>query len=363
MAEILTPSQENIQTCAKAIQAGGIVGIPTETVYGLAADVFNEKALGLIYQTKDRPSFNPLIVHVQEGSTLEDLEKQNLIDLSEMEEPAKKTTRNLIQKFWPGPLTLVLPKNKKVPDLATAGLKTVAIRMPKHPVTQNLLRESHTPLAAPSANRSGKISPTSAQAVLEELNHQKFPILDGGPSEIGLESTVLSVEFNGTVRLLRPGSVTEEQIIEVAEISGIESAHTKKPKSPGMSLIHYAPSKPLLILPSSVLDLTYTSASELIRKHFPDPPFQKLRAGVLLMSGDASMAEIYLSGLLGLNTVHKNLSQNGNLTEIAKNLFKDMRAFDAEKIDFILVEPCPSEAGLGYAIMDRLKRAQTKSNS
>jgi L-threonylcarbamoyladenylate synthase len=361
MAKILEPTPENILVCAKAIQSGDIVGVPTETVYGLAANVFNNSALTKVYQTKDRPAFNPLIAHVHEIKDLISLEKLGLIDVSKMAPAAKKTAEALMARFWPGPLTLILPKNSKVPDFATSGLSTIAIRAPKHPVMQQLIQKAETPLAAPSANRSGHVSPTSAKAVDEELGGSISHILDGGPCEIGLESTVVAINDDGRVQLLRPGAITRENILEVVEMTSV--GDSQKILSPGLLANHYAPSKPLLLLPSSVLNLNFTNSTELIRKLFPGKPFQQLKAGVLLMSGDADMAEIYLSGLLGLNTICRKLSVTGDLREVGKNLFKEIRDLDSQKIDLILVEPCNSEAGLGHAIMDRLRRAQFKINA
>jgi L-threonylcarbamoyladenylate synthase len=358
MAKILEPTPENIIECAKAIQSGDIVGVPTETVYGLAANVFNNSALTKVYQTKDRPAFNPLIAHVYDAKDLVALEKLGLIDASKLPPAAKTTAEKLITKFWPGPLTIVLPKNAKVPDFATAGLSTIAIRAPKHPVMQQLIQKAETPLAAPSANRSGHVSPTTAQAVDEELGKSINNILDGGPCEIGLESTVVTIADDGKVQLLRPGAITRENIQEIADMTSV--GDSQKILSPGLLANHYAPSKPLLLLPSAVLSLNFTNSTELIRKQFPGKPFQQLKAGVLLMSGDTDMAEIYLSGLLGLNTICRKLSVTGDLREVAKNLFKEIRNLDSQKIDLILVEPCNSEAGLGHAIMDRLRRAQVK---
>jgi L-threonylcarbamoyladenylate synthase len=256
-AQIVAPTPANIELAARILKQGGIVAMPTETVYGLAGNAFEASSLSKIFLAKERPTFDPLIVHIApEKATLADLMREQLIYPHDLADTAVKRIDALIRKFWPGSLTLVLPKSDLVPDLATSGLETVAIRAPKHPVARALIRELGLGICAPSANRFGRISPTSAADVLEELGDRIDEILDGGPCEIGLESTILRMTEKGEAILLRPGAVSREEIEAFLGAKVIEPANghpTGGPQiAPGRLASHYAPTKPLQILANPV---------------------------------------------------------------------------------------------------------------
>ncbi len=310
----------NIATINKAVEflhSGKLVAFPTETVYGLGADATNDLAVAEIFAVKGRPSFNPLIVHVRDASMAKEFVVWN--------ELADK----LMQKFSPGPLSIVLPRkqNSRISLLASAGGDTVAIRIPSGKVAQELLKASGLPIAAPSANRSGRISPTTAQHVYEEL-HDGLPlIIDGGNCEVGLESTVVDLSGNDIV-ILRPGAITRE-MLEQALNRKAYSVHDTKGllKSPGLLASHYAPMLPLR--------LNAASAS-------PDEALLAFGRNIL------SNAKYML-----------NLSEEGNLKEAAANLFAGLRKLDKPGVySAIAVMPIP-DTGIGVAINDRLKRAAT----
>ena len=316
--------------------------MPTETVYGLAGDAFSLNALTKIFATKERPTFDPLIVHIVDRAQLE-----ICVDFTKMSSIAKNRAESLMAAFWPGPLTLVLPKRPEVPDLATSGLPTVAIRMPSHPVARALIREGGTPLAAPSANRFGRISPTRAQDVFQELGDRIGWILEGGRCEVGLESTVVQVEENGDLILLRPGGISSSDIGKIAKAALLKPASDGVIQAPGMLKSHYAPLKPLKILPGPVLSLQ----KERIEYS------KKGTLGLLLFSGDLEKSVSCFRSLTGQPVIARVLSASGNLEEAARNLFAELRFLDASEARMIFAEPCPSQEGLGHAISDRLKRA------
>ena len=301
---------------ARLILQGRLVALPTETVYGLAGDAANDAAVAAIFAAKDRPEFNPLIVHVPGGAAADRL---GILDARAV---------GLIRRFWPGPLTLVTHRRPRAPLslLVSAGLDTVALRAPAHPVAQALLRFCGRPLAAPSANRSGRVSPTSAAHVAESLGGAVDLILDAGPCRIGLESTV--VDLTGpAARLLRPGAVTLEDL--EAELGPVESpaevgGADARPSSPGQLPSHYAPRLPLR------LEATSVAADEALLAFGPTPP-----GGAL---------------------VTLNLSPRGDLTEAAAHLFAHLHALDRSGARAIAAMPVP-EHGLGRAINDRLRRA------
>lgn len=311
---LVKATEETILAAADALARGDLVAFPTETVYGLGADARNGKAVARIFEVKGRPQFNPLIVHVA------DLKAAR--DVAEFPPLAIK----LAQKFWPGALTLVLTRNERsgISDLVSAGLDTIALRVPAHPVAQQLLKSSGVPIAAPSANRSGHVSPTRAQHVFNDLMDRPAFILDGGPTEVGLESTVVGFDSN-QVYLLRSGGIPRAQIEEVAGVGLIEPPKEgERPVSPGQLLSHYAP-----------------------------------HAGLRLDAKDARSGEAYLGfgpQMPAISGINKNLSAAGDLTEAAANLFAALRELDAAGPDMIAVAPIPNE-GLGEAINDRLKRA------
>ncbi|MBP8235847.1 L-threonylcarbamoyladenylate synthase [Rhizorhabdus sp.] len=304
----ISPADEaGIAAAAEAIGRGRPVAVPTETVYGLAGDATSGDAVAAIYTAKGRPSFNPLIVHV-DGMAM----AETIAIFSPL-------ARRLADAFWPGPLTLVLPLAEAAPvaRLTTAGLSTVAVRMPAHPVMRSLIARCGRPLAAPSANASGSISATRAEHAAQSLAGRIELVLDGGPTEVGIESTIVAVE-DERLRLLRPGSVTPEML---AETSGVPlSLHDNgKIEAPGQMLSHYAPSKAVRLDAAERRDDEYL-------------------IGYGAIEGDAS------------------LSRSGDLAEAAARLFDLLYAADAAAAPAIAVAPIP-DVGLGIAINDRLRRA------
>jgi L-threonylcarbamoyladenylate synthase len=308
-----------IRQAAEIIRGGGIVAFPTETVYGLGANGYNPLAVARVFEVKRRPSFDPLILHVADPSDVEKLVKGIPLD-------AKK----LMEKFWPGPLTVVLLKEENIPDIVTAGLPSIAVRMPDHPMALSLIKESKCPIAAPSANPFGYLSPTTAEHVREQLGDQVDLILDGGPCTVGVESTIVSF-LDGKSRLLRPGGVSLEEIESVIGEVEISPIKEDKPSAPGMLSRHYAPRTPI------VLDWSEKSLDS----------YKGRRIGLLAFRKPGA----------SLNFNHiEVLSKKGDLREAAANLFTAIRRLDDLKLDLILAESVP-EIGLGRAIMDRLLRA------
>ena len=309
---VVTPATPEAIACAAALlRAGRLVAFPTETVYGLGSDATNDRAVAAIFAAKGRPRFNPLIVHVPDLAEAETLAVFN--------EPA----RSAAARFWPGPLSLVLPRQPAagLSLLASAGLDTVAVRVPAHPIAQALLREAVRPVAAPSANRSGRVSATEPAHVAEDLGDAVALILDGGPTPVGLESTVL--DLSGTSpALLRPGAVTLEALADL--LGPIALPGSAQPKSPGMLASHYAPCLPVR------LAATEARPGEALLAFGPDAP--------------PGCAEVLW------------LSRSGDLAEAAANLFAMLRRLDRPSFAGIAVMPIP-EHGLGLAINDRLRRA------
>jgi L-threonylcarbamoyladenylate synthase len=317
MAEIGT----DIQKAADLLNEGKLVAIPTETVYGLAANAFNEEAVLKIFEAKNRPHFDPLIVH----SSSPEWTKQHVDNIP-------PTAITLMDEFWPGPLTLVLPKKDFVPDLVTSGLDTVAVRVPSHPMTSDLIQRLDFPLAAPSANPFGYISPTSAQHVNDQLGDKVDYILDGGPTKVGLESTIVGFE-EGKPVIYRLGGLGIDLIQEVIGEVGVRLNQSSDPMAPGMLKSHYAPAKPLYL----------GNPESLIR----DLNGQKIGFLGFMKKIDSITGENQLI-----------LSEKGDLQEAAVNLFAFMRLFENLDVDVIVAEEVP-EVGLGKAINDRLRRAAT----
>jgi L-threonylcarbamoyladenylate synthase len=311
-----------ILEAAQIIKRGGVVAFPTETVYGLGADAFNPLAVARVFEVKKRPSFDPLIVHVDRYAHLEKL-------VAEIPSDAKK----LIERFWPGPLTVVLLKSEEVPEIVTAGLLTVAIRMPDHPIALRLIETAGSPIAAPSANPFGYLSPTTAEHVREQLGHEIDFILDGGPCRVGVESTILAFS-EGRPELLRPGGLSLEEIESTIGKVDARRIEGRKPGAPGMLPTHYAPRTPMILRSRS------------------------------RMAGACQKGKV---GILALRRIEENLggeqieilSEKGDLREAAANLFAAIRRLDALNLDLIVAETVPEE-GLGLAIMDRLRRASHK---
>ena len=302
-----------ISRAAQRLRAGQLVAFPTETVYGLGGDATSDAAVAAIFAAKGRPRFNPLIVHVPGLAEAE--------AIAAFDDRARQAAR----RVWPGPLTLVLRRREDsgVSLLASAGLDTIAVRAPVHPVAQALLRETGRPLAAPSANRSGRVSPTEAAHVATELGERVALILDGGPCAVGLESTVLDVT-GGTPRLLRPGGVTLEALTELLGPVAVGGDDAAAPRSPGQLASHYAP-----LLPLRMNAVSARPGEALLAFGAPTPP------------GFAAVL---------------NLSPTGDLTEAAANLFALLRRLDRPEFSGIAAMPIPGK-GLGRAINDRLRRA------
>lgn len=314
------PEQANkIGRAAKILREGGLVALPTETVYGLGANALDARAVARIFEAKRRPHFDPLIVHIT-----------SLDQLTELAAEFPDKARRLTERFWPGPLTVVLPKTDAVPDLVTSGLPTVAVRMPAHPAALELIRRANRPIAAPSANLFGSVSPTRAEHVREQLGDQVDCILDGGPCAVGVESTIIS--FTGpTPVVLRPGGIGVEAIESVIGPVEIAGRSDKRPLSPGRLERHYATRTPLRLCDEVAC-----------------PPTGK-RTG-LLTPGPATR-----DGFAAVEV----LSESGSLPEAAANLFAAMRRLDAAGLDLIIAVAAVNE-GIGRAINDRLYRASQK---
>lgn len=312
MAEI----GKDINKAKQLLKQGQLVAIPTETVYGLAANALDAEAVTGIFQAKNRPFFDPLIIHVSSFSKAS-LYAENI--------PEK--ARYLAEAFWPGPVTLLLDKKDHIPDLVTAGLPTVGIRCPDHPITGGLLQDLDFPLAAPSANPFGYVSPTTPQHVNDQLGDRVAYILDGGPCRIGIESTIIGFD-NGMGTVYRFGGMSLEDIEKVIGKVSTPVNTSSNPKSPGQLHSHYAPGKKIIL----------GDLEELI------PQFVSQKVGILTFQKDFHRPFQHI------------LSRSGNLEEAARNFFHALRAFDKLPIALILAEYVP-DTGLGKAINDRLRRA------
>ncbi len=324
---ILKPTEENIALCGKALREGKLVAFPTETVYGLGANAFLPEAVARIFEVKERPKFDPLIVHI---ANMDDIKE--IANLGLMDNLQKNLLFKLIENFWPGPLTVVLPKNEKVPRIVTAGLDTVAVRMPSHPVARALIEKAGIPVAAPSANKFSRLSPTRAEHVAAQIGKEIDFIIDAGRTPLGVESTVIDLTHIPPV-LLRPGGLPLEQIIET--IGPVELSKSTPdevhPKSPGMLKKHYAPSKPLHLLEDIY--------------NFEPPPGSALLA---LTEPEPSVRQRYVKVEV--------LSPKGDLREAASNLFDALHRLENSEAKVIYAQSVP-EKGLGRAIMDRLRKA------
>ncbi len=316
----MTIISDNIEKAVEILQEGDLVAIPTETVYGLAGNIYNEAAIRKIFEVKQRPLFNPLIVHLHSIEQVDDIAS---------EFPAK--AKQLAEAFWPGSLTLVLKKNPTIPDVITAGKDTVAVRIPNHPVTLELLKLLPFPLAAPSANPFNRISPTSAQHVEAYFKDSIRMILDGGDCKNGLESTIIGFENNEPV-LYRLGSISKEEIEKVVGEVKVKNREENTPNAPGMLVKHYAPKTKMYL----VDDLTDCSVD-----------MENKRVGLLSFTGAADMSRF--------NHV-EILSESGDMAEAAANLYKALHKLDEMQLDIIIAERLP-DIGLGKSINDRLERA------
>lgn len=311
---VVSSTPEQIERAAALLRNGGVIAFPTETVYGLGANAFDARAVARIFEIKRRPSFDPLIVHVADDAILGRVTR-NLPD----------SARLLMRRFWPGPLTLVLERGDEIPLIVTSGMETVAVRMPSHPVAMTLLRSAGIPIAAPSANPFGALSPTRASHVIRAIGDQVDLILDDGPTPLGIESTVVQLEPKP--QLLRPGALPVEEIENVIGTIERDSGIEDRPRAPGRLASHYAPRAPLRIVSS--------------------PPAEAQRADC---------------GFLGFTDAPQGyaavriLSERGDLREAAARLFEALHDLDELGLRRIDVQRMP-EAGLGLAIMDRLSRA------
>ena len=308
--------QEQITIAAKHIQEGRLVAFPTETVYGLGANALDPIAVAKIFELKERPTFDPLIVHI---ASLEDVRK--------LTKNSDIRVKLLADKFWPGPLTIILPKSDLVPDIVTSGLETVGIRMPDNAIALDLIRQSGCPIAAPSANKFGQVSPTKAKHVRKQLPDVDY-LLDGGSAQVGIESTIISLNNKG-FEILRHGVITREEIEQIIPYFAIEENDKTNIVSPGMLKSHYSPVKPIYIL-----------------DHKLPEHFEKSKAGLLSFTGidcaDYKIVEL--------------LTDDKDLRTCAVNLFAAIHRLEDADIAYIAAEPVP-ETGIGIAIMDKLRKA------
>ena len=323
-------TEKDIEAAAAILRAGGLVGIPTETVYGLGANGLDPAAVRRIFEAKGRPQDNPLILHIPDPSWLE----RYCRDV-----PA--AARRLAEQFWPGPLTMILPRRALVPDEVTCGLETVGVRCPDHPVTLAIIRAAGVPVAAPSGNRSGRPSPTCARHMLEDMEGRIQAVVDGGPCGVGVESTIVDLTLP-VPRLLRPGGLPLEALEAVLGRVDVDRAvtaplsHGEKPRAPGMKYRHYAPQAP-----------------------------------VTVVTGDGAAAAAYIRRQAGANTgvicfgeyrdrfpgcTVRSIGPAGDRGEQARRVFDALRSFDGTPVTAIFAQ-CPGEEGLGLAVANRLKKA------
>lgn len=364
--EKLGSDESGILRAAQLLLEGKTVALPTETVYGLGANCFDASAVTKVFEAKERPTFDPLIVHVTEElikntkaeTWVEGLNRLGLLDALSLSEKNRNQLEKLMRIYWPGPLTLVVPKLSKVPDLVTAGLPRVGIRMPRHEVAQKIINAAGVPIAAPSANRFGRISPTEAEHVVKELDGRIAAVVDGGPCAVGVESTVLLLE---PLTLLRPGAVSAHQISEtlneLIHPPGSSRSHLPQGLSPGTLASHYAPKKPLILLPIGFFESAKgpKELKALLEKKKPE-------GNVGLLLWDGRQVEKFTSLLeksgLGAAVQIEILSREGDVEQAARELFRAMRSLDEDRrMGWILADACPHPTGLGHAIHDRLTRA------
>jgi L-threonylcarbamoyladenylate synthase len=331
------PELNAIRIAADVIRKGGLVAFPTETVYGLGANALDSNAVTSIFKAKERPADNPVIVHIASKKDLHKLAKSV---------PSK--AEKLAARFWPGPLTLVLKRSSKVPDVTVAGLNTVGIRMPSNKIALSLIRMSGVPIAAPSANRAGKPSPTIAQHVIDDLAGRIDVVLDGGSTRVGVESTVIDMTSR-IPEILRPGGTSFEELkVVLGETKLHPATISEKPtaslraRAPGMKHRHYAPEAEMILVEGDP-DKVVKRIKELAAKSMADGK----KVGILATDESLSNYD---------GDVLKSLGSRSNLAEVARNLFRLLREFDEGNVDIIIAEGVPPE-GLGLALMNRLRRA------
>lgn len=330
--------EENIILASKYIRDGKLVAFPTETVYGLGANALDKIAVAKIFEVKNRPNFDPLIVHIA-----------NKEDIYKYVESVNDDVYKLIQVFWPGPLTLVLKKKNIIPDIVTAGLDTVAIRMPSNPIALKLIKYSELPIAAPSANPFNYLSPTTANAVLESIGDKIDVILDGGKTQFGLESTIITINEENQIILLRPGALEIEKIEKLLN-KKVMLYSNDKILSPGQTKHHYQPHKKLFI----IKNYKQSNANKLIKKIEKQFDINKI---YFLLTFKNIELEQY-KDIHKLNFTIDYLSKDDNYYEIASNLFEKLYIADKSDKEIILVNEVAKES-LGLAIMNRLEKAAT----
>ena len=328
--KLLRDTEQDIRTAAAILQAGGLVGIPTETVYGLGANGLSSAAVGKIFAAKGRPQDNPLILHVPDASWLARYCRE-----------VPDSAYTLAARFWPGPLTMILPRKDVVPDAVTAGLDTVGVRCPNHPVTLAIIRAADVPVAAPSGNTSARPSPTRAEHMVEDMAGKIDAIVDGGPCGVGVESTIIDLTCTPP-RLLRPGGLPLEALEEVLGEVAVDAAllrplgEGEKPKAPGMKYRHYAPKAPVTVVlgePSATADYIAAHLGE--------------HTGVICFDEWAGRFAGH---------VVENIGSAARKDEQARRVFDALRAFDHTDVTEIYAQ-CPHEDGLGLAVANRLKKA------
>lgn len=331
----LTPDPEVIAAAGTILRNGGLVAFPTETVYGLGASAYQATALRKIYQAKGRPSDNPLILHIADFAMLSDLAATI---------PA--SAQQITAAFWPGPLTVIVPRSHKVLDEVTGGLDTVAVRFPSSLIAQQLIRAAKVPIAAPSANRSGRPSPTSAAAVQEDLDGKIAMILDGGDCEIGVESTVVDCTV-AVPTILRPGGITYEMLVtlmgRIDVDPGLSGDSQVIPKSPGMKYRHYAPVAPVLLFEGQPETVRQALAQQVLVS-----TTQNKKVGLLICDEWQS--------LMPPVTAVATYGSLNRPDEVASGMFEALRSFDATPVDIILAQGI-AEQGIGRAVMNRLRKA------
>lgn len=329
------PDIKTIHKAADIIKKGGVVAFPTETVYGLGANSFDDKAVDKIFIAKGRPQDNPLILHVN-----------NVEEVYMLVETVDKRAKKVMESFWPGPLTLIFKKSEKVSKKLTGGLSTVAIRMPKHKIASEIIKYSKVPIAAPSANLSGKPSPTNAEHVIRDLYGRVDMIIDGGDTGIGVESTVLDISQDMPT-ILRPGGVTYEDLIKIFpkveyDQSIIKDDEDIVPKSPGQKYKHYAPKAKMIVFSGNIENI-----ASAIKKYSEKVEEEGKKLGI--MATEETKKEYSGENILVVGSRKEK-------DTIAKNLFKVLRQFDDLNVDIILAEGVDT-TGIGTAIMNRMKKA------
>ena len=331
----LTNSKQDIQTAGKLLKDGELVAIPTETVYGLAADALNGEAVANIFRAKGRPMDNPLIVHIADLAQVDDLVAF-----------VPPVLEDLAKAFWPGPLTVILEKSELIPDEVSAGLDTVAIRMPSHPVARAIIQAAGTPLAAPSANTSGMPSPTTAAHVLHDMDGRIAAVVDGGPCEVGVESTVLTL-CTRVPRILRPGRVTPEDLFDVLGDVEVDDAVLGQlaegavAASPGMKYKHYSPKAEVYIVDGSA-----EGFAKYVNEKVAERAAEEAAVAALVFDGEEAL----------VNCVTLPFGAEDDSLGQAEHLFDDLRRADELGVSDIYVR-CPSAEGVGLAVMNRLLRA------